>query len=741
MKFLPKYKLSGSNLLLLSICLVVIVSILLMNILNTRNLVALRSSIDTLSKPNTTIKTLHNTNQELLVAENKFRIYLSTGDSSFKTQFLGHINQVTTNLNVVQHSGDSLEISQILSGLSQKIKLADAISKLKYLADSVSSNINNVTVRSVYSQPIQVKKINTTILQKYYVHTTDTMKAVVKKKGFFKKLGSVFSNKEESQQFNLVKGDSSIKATEDSTKKEMMVALNNLSTDIQRFYQGSINKELSLRQKLNSDEKDLAETNLSIIGQLNNALNIVLQRKEQKEQSSNNTAIVNAANARNSIQNLSWVSFAIIIIIIIILIYNIKRTIQYEKDLIEAREKSEKLALTKTRFLNNMSHEIRSPLTSIIGFTEQLENTEYDEEKKKFLHAIRSSSDHLLNTVNDVLDFSKLDAGKLMLESVPFNIYNTIEEVIYSFTIHAEKKEIQLNSNLQIDKNLMVLGDEFRLRQILFNLTGNAIKFTSKGSVTITASALVRSAEKIVLRVEILDSGVGIPHNQMDLIFEEFAQASNNKTVGKRAIRGTGLGLPICKMLVEIQGGNITVQSEINKGSLFTVNIPYDVQIVAKNKPTKPSIEYLDINKSNQEKIPAEPSLFFGKKALVVEDNDMNILLLTLLLKKYGIEFDVAKDGQTALDLFNDNLYDIVLTDINVPKLTGDELAVIIRRSNDSKKANLPIIALTASIDENHLDSYLKKGINDILIKPFKELDFNEILKKHFENNMSEMYV
>ncbi|MDE3143776.1 MAG: response regulator [Bacteroidota bacterium] len=718
MRIFSKYKLSGSNVLLLSICLVVIISILLMNILNSRNLSDLRSSIDTLSKPNTTIKTLHSTNQELLVAENKFRIYLSTGDTSYKKQFVGHINHIVSNLELVQHSEDSVQIAQVLSGLSKKIKLADAISTLKHLSDSVSNTLSNVSVNSLYKHPIRVEKINTDILKKYY--QTDTLKAVAEKKGFFKKLGGLFSNKDDTK-YKLVKGDSS--ATQDSTQSAVTATINNLSIDIQKFYQNSLNKELDIRRRLNESEKVLAETNLSIINQLNNALNIVLQKEEEQELGRNNVAILNASNARNSMQNLSWVSFIIILIIALILIYNIKQTIQYEKDILESRERAEKLAITKTRFLNNMSHEIRSPLTSIIGFTEQLESTETDEDKKKFLQAIHASSDHLLNTVNDVLDYSKLDAGKLMLEKEPFRIGDTIEEIIYSFTIHAEKKGIQLNSNLQIEKELRVMGDEFRLRQILFNLISNAIKFTSKGSVTVTASALWKSENEIDLKVEILDSGAGIPDDQLDMIFEEFAQATNNKMGGRRSIKGTGLGLPICKMLVEMQGGNITVQSEINKGSLFTVNIPYQVA-----QEEERSIS------STVEGSSTAPSFFFGKKALIVEDNDMNILLLTLLLKKYFLDYDVAKDGETALDLFNSNKYDIVLTDINVPKLTGDQLAAAIRRSDDSVKCKLPIIALTASVIADDLDAYLKTGINDILIKPFKEADFKTILIKYLES-------
>ena len=686
MKVLTRSKLSGSNILLLVICLVVVISILFMNVLNTRNLTALRSSIDSLSQPNTTDGTLVNTTQELMVAENKFRIYLSTGDSSYKAEFLGHINRCVTNLNLVQYSEDSLAVNKILDGLDLKVEKADSIIKLHRQVDAMSSKLNNVVFHSEYSPPQNT--LNNT---------------------------------------NAAATDSTAGADPDQASVQDSVENNQLES-VQQFYRNFLNEESHLRNQLNAGEKELAETNLAIIDQLNNAINIVAQRQATEEYNKNKIAVLRAAEARNSIQNLSWFSFVIIIVIVLILVINIRRSIRYEREIIEAREKAEKLAVIKSRFLNNMSHEIRSPLTSIIGFTEQLKNAEFDPEKRKFLNAIHTSSDHLLNTVNDVLDFSKLDAGKLMLDNTPFNIFNTIEEVIYSFTIHAEKKGIQLNSNLQIEKGLMVNGDEFRLRQVLFNLTGNAIKFTSKGSVTVSANALWKSEDDIQLKVEILDSGTGIPHDQMDLIFEEFAQATNNKgSDGRRSIRGTGLGLPICKMLVEMHGGHITVESELNKGSLFTVNIPYKV---AKDEYNNP------LSKAEKAVHPAsngETTFFFGKKALVVEDNDMNIMLLTLLLKKFFIEFDVAKDGETGLDLYNNGHYDIILTDINVPKMTGDQLAEAIRRSKDPVKCKIPIIALTASIVADDLDSYRLSGINEILIKPFKEAEFNQTLKKYLE--------
>jgi CheY-like chemotaxis protein len=368
-----------------------------------------------------------------------------------------------------------------------------------------------------------------------------------------------------------------------------------------------------------------------------------------------------------------------------------------------------------------MSHEIRSPLTSIMGFTEQIEKNEYDPEKRKYLQAIYTSSDHLMQTVNDILDYSKLDAGKMQLANLPFKLEDTINQVVFATRVNAEKKGIQLNLNTQINAGLTVSGDEMRLRQILFNLIGNAIKFTDKGSVTVTASSLWKNDFDVVLKLEILDTGIGIPEHQLDMVFEEFAQAtSSDHADAKRTVKGTGLGLPICKMLAEMQGGTITVQSELHKGSLFTVNIPYQVAEEKQN-----TIEVAD-----KLQTPNNP-FYFNKKALVVEDNDMNVMLLTLLLKKYYMEFDVAKDGEKALELFNENHYDIVLTDINVPKLTGDQLAMAIRKDSDHHKAHIPIVALTASIVNNDLESYLRCGINEVLIKPFKEIEFTEMLRKH----------
>ncbi|MEI8075692.1 MAG: ATP-binding protein, partial [Bacteroidota bacterium] len=429
-----------------------------------------------------------------------------------------------------------------------------------------------------------------------------------------------------------------------------------------------------------------------------------------------------ASNAREAIARFSWGSLGIILLIIILLSFNIYRLIKYESQLIEARETAEKMTQVKSRFLSNMSHEIRSPLTSIMGFTDIIDRLEVDPEKKKYLQAIKTSSDHLLHTVNDVLDFSKLDAGKLQLESQPFNLSEAIQEVAFAFTTLAAEKGISIRDEISLSNGLIVIGDRFRLKQILFNLTSNAIKFTDKGSVVITASATFRNDREADIRIQVADSGIGIPVSHLNSIFEEFSQVTSpdKQNESRRAIRGTGLGLPICKMLAELQGGNIQVESKLNEGSVFTVFIKYYVQ----NHP-------MEIEKSPTVLVSKKmEQMFVEKKALVIEDNEMNAMLLGILLKKQQLKFDLAKDGQMGWELFNNNQYDIVLTDINVPKMTGDQLATAIR-NHPNGKSKMPVIALTATIMEDDLEAYRQAGISDILVKPFKESDLKAMLTKH----------
>jgi CheY-like chemotaxis protein len=313
----------------------------------------------------------------------------------------------------------------------------------------------------------------------------------------------------------------------------------------------------------------------------------------------------------------------------------------------------------------------------------------------------------------------------MQLTAQPFNLSEAIHEIAYAFTTKAAEKGIAIREDISLSNELVVIGDKFRLKQMLFNLTSNAVKFTNKGRVVITAAATFKPNEEVEIKIQVADSGVGIPAHHIQSIFEEFSQVSSPEKANesRRSIRGTGLGLPICKMLAELQGGKIQVDSRPNEGSVFTLFLVYPIQkdAVVKTVP----IDNVP---------PKADQLFTGKRALVIEDNELNAMLLGLLLKKQQILFDFAKDGQAGWELFNENKYDIILTDINVPKLTGDQLANAIR-NHPNGKSKLPVIALTANIMQDDLDDYRNSGISDILVKPFKENELKDMLQKHIYPN------
>ncbi len=714
----PKSKLSASNFLLLIICLIVIVAILVLNIINTRNLTQLRSYINSISNENASIEVLRNTNKELLEAENAYRLYLSTRDTLYSGKFLSHIVASVNELKTLKSTSEASAISVILAGIEQKIQMANAVDQLKRIQDSIATGNGNA---GFYINPYWFKKSNTALVYQYdsLIQKVDTSAANAnRKKAFLKKLGNIFSSKEDAKKDQSeIEAQTSVSA--DYTKKN---PLDQAVMDVDDFYAGKYNSQ-ELRIKLDYNEKALAQINLVLEYQLNDALKRVLGQEELSEKQKEEQAINNALQARQSIKQLSWVSYIVIFFVALILFYNIRKSNKYENEILAARIEAEKLALTKGRFLSNMSHEIRSPLTSIIGFTEQLNSIEIDPEKRKYLEAIKTSSDHLLTTVNDILDFSKLDAGKLSLNPQPFSIVKIINEVLFAFNMAAETKGIGLTLETSLEESMLVNADPYRLKQILFNLTSNAIKFTEKGNIKIIAESISSTDKKVDIRISVKDSGVGIPEDQLQFIFQEFAQASNTKVGGRRAIRGTGLGLSICKMLVELQGGKIDVKSELNVGSTFTFVITYNLKEAVKKQVSIQPVE--------KEFVLNSPVQATGIRALVVEDNDMNIMLLSLLLRKAKIEFDVAKDGEEALVMYDNNTYNIVLTDINIPKLTGDQVAATIRKNTNKQKATIPIIALTASIIGDDTDQYYKMGINELLIKPFKEKDFNAILNKY----------
>ncbi|MFV8466127.1 response regulator [Flavobacterium sp. LB1P62] len=399
-------------------------------------------------------------------------------------------------------------------------------------------------------------------------------------------------------------------------------------------------------------------------------------------------------------------------------IQDISEQKRIEKELINAKDIAEQSVKIKEQFLTNMSHEIRTPMNGIIGFARILEGTNLDSDQKQSVEAIKRASKNLLVIINDILDFSKIDADKMTFEDVNFSLSKNINSVIELLSPISKEKKVKLLCEIDPEINNFLIGDPTRLSQILINLVGNALKFTEKGYVELIVSQEKESEFDTFIRFTIIDTGIGIPENKIDSIFESFNQASNETT---RKFGGTGLGLTITRKLIELQGGMLTVESEVSKGSEFSFSLQY-------KKAQEGTIEAVKIVKEQ-----LSSNFLKNIKILLVEDNELNQLLAIKVFEKWEKEIDIADNGKIAIDKIEKNDYDIILMDIQMPEMDGNEVTKHIR-TNMGSKSNIPIIALTAHATLGEEKRSLESGMNDYLSKPF---DFNVLLEKLHHNLMN----
>ena len=394
---------------------------------------------------------------------------------------------------------------------------------------------------------------------------------------------------------------------------------------------------------------------------------------------------------------------------------NITDRIKIEKELQQAKKETEEAAKAKETFLVNMSHEIRTPMNGIMGITDLLAKTKLSSRQKEFAHLIKESANNLLVIINDVLDFEKIIAGKLELETIPFNIVQKLKYAVETFRHKAEEKYLYIQFNNNLPDNLLVEGDPFRLNQIIFNLIGNAIKFTEYGGVTVTVSMKETSSEKVNIQISIADTGIGIDQKNLDNIFNPYVQA---KAEISRKYGGTGLGLSICKNLAEIQKGTIEVVSEEQKGSDFIVTIPF---LISKLKILN---DVLVINHSSMS----------GKRILVAEDVEINQYVVRNILEQWGCEVTIVENGKKAVDAVKNHDYDLILMDIQMPEMNGFEATEVIRKSGNPK-ASIPIIAVTANSLKGINERYINSGMTDFLIKPYNEENLFTVMDRTINKN------
>ena len=369
---------------------------------------------------------------------------------------------------------------------------------------------------------------------------------------------------------------------------------------------------------------------------------------------------------------------------------------------------AESAVKSKQQFLSNMSHEIRTPMNAIIGFTKVLLKTELTTKQKEYLTAIKLSGDSLIVLINDILDLAKVDAGKMTFEHVPFKMATSLSAMLHLFESKIHEKNLKLVKEFDSRIPKILVGDPVRLHQIIINLVSNAVKFTNKGKITISVRLITEDEEEVKIQFSVSDTGIGIPENKIEGIFENFQQASSGTS---RLYGGTGLGLAIVKQLVEAQGGSVKVKSKVGEGSAFWFEL---------------------IFLKTQEEIGLEPKIeeFDGElknvRVLVAEDIPLNQLLLKTLLDDFGFECEIAENGKIAIEKMQKKAFSVVLMDLQMPEMNGFEATDFIRNTLNS---DVPIIALTADVTTVDLAKCRAVGMSDYIAKPVDErLLYNKIV-------------
>jgi len=603
--------------------------------------------------------------------ENNIRLYSLTSNTSFLRSYrqLGDSIQKklkTLSLYSVPGSEEISHIDSISLLANRKLQIWD---KIRALHRSKTDTHNSFT--NLYS------KIDTVIIQ------PDTIRfKPEEKKSFFKRL---FGKKDT------------------TTKRPVIIDKSKEKEIIKKEIAGIEEQIFSQANRLQSHETALLKQNIKITQEINQHI-VSIENSEQKRlETKTQEADSMAAKTYRGMAIFTIAAVLLLILILILFFRNLHKNRTYQQVLKIAKAEAESLAKAKEMFVATVSHEMRTPVNAIYGLTEQMLQKTNSVEMTSDLKVVHKSAEHLIALVNDTLDFSKIESQKLQIEKIDFLPDEILTEI---YTLHkdsAQKKGIELFFKNNTDKNLVLQGDPIRLKQILINLTTNAIKFTNQGQVSLVISGEETSKSSYLLHMEVSDSGIGISKEDIHLIFDEFVQLNTDL---KQKQRGAGLGLSIVKKLIHLQNGKIEVDSIPGKGTRFSIQIPYQ-----KGNP-----DYVRERITEQLAI---PSWFRKLHFLIVDDEEFNLYLIKGILNKWGVTFTEACNGQEAVDLAKKNAYDLVLIDIQMPILDGYEATKQILKHRPSSKV-IALTATTKSIDTKKTES---SGMHAVLQKPFAESD------------------
>ena len=492
--------------------------------------------------------------------------------------------------------------------------------------------------------------------------------------------------------------DNVLTAKQMDSLSKLPVSNEQLTAGIEKMLTNVIIKDNKMKYELFKKEQQLQDDNRIISDQLR----IVLSALE-KEILENSYAKFNASKAaiNNTIKALAWIgaiTFLILIVFAAIIIRDLTISQNYRKQLETLNDEKGDLLRSKTMLLATVTHDIQTPLGSVIGFTDLFRNTETTPKQQQYLDNIKHSSHYILKLVNDLLDFSKLENNKIAIEKVSFNCKDLIENICRPLEQNALNKNIELRCDIEEELNAHFISDPYRIKQILTNLISNAIKFTQEGSVEV-----IGKIDKQQIVISVIDTGIGIAKNEQDAVFKEFTQAHSGI---EKKFGGTGLGLTIAKRMLKLLDGGIALESEEGQGSIFTISIPA--------VPSQVKITLAELPKQQN-----DYQFLENKKILIVDDDAMQLALMKEIFSSYPVVVTMLSDSSKVKAILEKEKYDLVLTDIQMPHIDGFELVRIIRNNNDPTISKLPVIALSGKRDLNPED-FTSRGFTSWHPKPLR---------------------
>lgn len=479
------------------------------------------------------------------------------------------------------------------------------------------------------------------------------------------------------------------------------------------FSKSELVTKRKLQELFTTGGKIFYETHISPLLQMQsfvNEIQVDLLRKNGKQLPTLFNAVVRKSKANEPLS-------------LRVTLYDISDRKDFEKELILAKKRAEKAAQAKSEFISMLSHEIRTPMNAIIGIANLFESTELSGQQKEYLKTLKFSSEHLLGLINDILDFSKIEAGRAVLVEKSFNLKELIQSIALSLKVKADEKGILMDIRIDPRIPAFVTADPLKIGQVLTNLLGNAIKFTSRGSVGVEINLKQKFARSVSLEFKVCDTGIGISKDKLGSIFEEFVQADQEVSL---TYGGTGLGLAISQKLVELYGSRIEVQSEPGKGSVFSFDLLLKI-----GAETNEILQLHEMKDSMPKK-----QAFHGLRALIVEDNNVNVFVLSRFLEGWGIEFEVAVNGQEGLEKAKQKNFDVILMDIRMPIMSGFQATQEIRNLQEAYFQKVPIIALSASTKVGLTDHLAGVPFTDFVGKPFKPEELFQKIALHCQRTL-----